>query len=54
MLYLFSKGDQSLPCNYMPISLTSVVCKVMESIVKDDDHLLDNRLLNLSQHGLIL
>ena len=28
---LFKKGDKSSPGNYRPVSLTSVVCKVMES-----------------------
>ncbi|PIK46567.1 hypothetical protein BSL78_16576 [Apostichopus japonicus] len=31
---IFKKGDKTKPCNYRPVSLTSVVCKVMESIVK--------------------
>ena len=29
-------GNRSDPCNYRPVSLTSVVCKVMERIVKDN------------------
>src|SRR6218665_2661365 len=33
---LFKKGNRSDPCNYRPVSLTSVVCKVMERIVKDN------------------
>ena len=46
---IFRNGDHSL------ISLISVVCKVMESIVKDAVlvHLLDNCLLNLYQHGFL-
>ena len=32
---LFKKGDKSNPGNYRPISLTSVVCKLMESILRD-------------------
>ncbi|KAJ8047901.1 hypothetical protein HOLleu_00012 [Holothuria leucospilota] len=32
---IFKKGDRSFPCNYRPVSLTSVVCKVMESVIKD-------------------
>ena len=32
---LFKKGSQSDPGNYRPVSLTSVVCKVMESIIPD-------------------
>mgnify|MGYP003328865674 CR=1 FL=1 len=44
-----------MPSNYRPISLTSVVFKVMESSLKDAvmDYLLSNRLLNLSQHGFL-
>ena len=33
---LLKKGNKSDPCNYRPVSLTSVVCKVMERIVKDN------------------
>jgi hypothetical protein len=38
---LFKKGDKSCPGNYRPVSLTSVVYKVMESVVRDMiiDHL---------------
>ena len=52
---IFKKGNRSLPCNYRPVSLTSVVCKVMESVVKDCmlKYLLDNGLLLLSQHGFL-
>ena len=39
---IFKKGVKSEPSNYRPVSLTSVVCKLMERIVKDviQDHLL--------------
>ena len=33
---LSKKGNRSDPGNYRPVSLTSVVCKVMERIVKDN------------------
>lgn len=47
------KGDKSLPQNYRPISLTSVVCKVMETILRDKmvNFLEENNLINDSQHG---
>jgi len=32
---LFKKGNKSEPENYRPVSLTSLICKVMESILKD-------------------
>ena len=32
---LFKKGKKSEPVNYRPISLTSIVCKVLESLLKD-------------------
>ena len=32
---LFKKGKKSEPANYRPISLTSIVCKVLESLLKD-------------------
>jgi hypothetical protein len=52
---LFKKGDKSSPGNYRPVSLTSVVCKLMESIVRDRviDHLTVNNLLSECQHGFI-
>ena len=33
---LFKKGNRRDPCNYKPVSLTSVVCKVMERILRDN------------------
>ena len=52
---LFKKGDKSSPGNYRPVSLTSVVCKVMESVVRDRIiyHLAVNHLLSDYQHGFI-
>ena len=33
---LFKKGEKSKPNNYRPVSLTCLLCKVMESIVRDE------------------
>ena len=30
---IFKKGDRSLACNYQPVSLTCVPCKLLEHIV---------------------
>jgi hypothetical protein len=53
---IFKKGVKMSPSNYRPVSLTSVPCKIMESLIKDEmmAHLLNNRLINNSQHGFIL
>jgi hypothetical protein len=39
--------------NYRPISLTSVICKLLESLIRDKivNHLEDNSLILNSQHG---
>ena len=33
---IFKKGDISCASNYRPISLTSIACKIMEGIIKDE------------------
>ena len=50
---IFKKGDPSQPSNHRPISLTSIVGKLMEGIMVDTiiDHLETNGLLRNSQHG---
>ena len=52
---IFKKGSKSNPGNYRPVSLTCVVCKIMESIIKDKitDHLITNNLILKSQHGFM-
>ena len=52
---VFKKGPKDSACNYRPISLTSQVCKVMKSIIKDRvvKHLNDFKLIRDSQHGFM-
>lgn len=52
---IFKKGLKSSVGNYRPISLTSVICKLMESILKDAilDHLVQNEVLRSSQDGFM-
>jgi len=52
---IFKKGAKSKPSNYRPISLTSVICRLLETILKNNilDHLLDNNLIKSSQHGFL-
>ena len=50
---IFKKGTKYTPANYRPVSLTSVVCKQMESIIREE--LLQHMKPHLSkhQHGFI-
>jgi len=52
---IFKKGDRLNPGNYRPVSLTSVVCKLMEQLIRDIimEHLVSNALLTNCQHGFI-
>ena len=50
---LFKKGNRSQAENYRPVSLTSQICKVVESVLRDQlvMHLERNCLIGSSQHG---
>ena len=52
---LFKKGSRNKSENYRPVSLTSVICKLLERLIKDHmvDFLLKHKLLNSSQHGFL-
>jgi hypothetical protein len=52
---IFKKGAKSSPSNYRPVSLTSVSCRVMESLIRDavTAHLTANKLIKNSQHGFL-
>ena len=50
---LFKKGSKHDVGNYRPVSLTSQICKVVESVLRDEllRHLDTNKQLRNSQHG---
>ena len=52
---VFKKGSKNKAENYRPISLTSIVCKLMETFVKDAimEHLVIENLLSAKQFGFI-
>ena len=52
---IYKKGPKTSPGNYRPVSLTSIICKVMESLLRDEivRHLAVNNLIYPSQHGFM-
>ena len=51
---IYKKGSRSEAGNYRPVSLTSVVCKLLESIIRD--HILDylnKSVFTAEQHGFV-
>ena len=52
---LFKKGSRNKPENYRPVSLTSVVCKLLETLIRDHmvEFLVKHNLINTSQHGFL-
>ena len=52
---VFKKGAKGDPANYRPVSLTCVVGKVMESLIRDRmvEHLDMHNLIRQSQHGFM-
>ena len=51
----FKKGSRNKSENYRPVSLTSVICKLLERLIKDHmvDFLVRHKLLNPSQHAFL-
>ena len=52
---LFKKGSRNKSVNYRPVSLTSVICTLLETIIRDHmmDFLIKHKLINPSQHGFL-
>ena len=50
---IFKKGSRTQPTNYRPVSLTSIACKMLESIIKDSlvHYFTVNNLFSINQHG---
>ena len=50
---IFKKGKKNAPGNYRPVSLTSIICKVFETFIRDAlcNHLSSNKLLSKDQFG---
>ena len=52
---IFKKGKKQLASNYRPVSLTCILCKVQESIIRDDiiAHMNANGLISKRQFGFL-
>ena len=52
---VFKTGNKLDAVNYRPVSLTSVCCKIMEGIVRDEmmQYFYDNNLISKQQHGFV-
>ena len=52
---IHKKDSKKIAGNYRPISLTSVVCKIMETLIRDSlmDYLKRNNILSRLQFGFV-
>ena len=52
---LFTKGSRNKPENYRPVSLTSVVCKLLETLIRDNmvELFVKHKLITTSQLGFL-
>ena len=52
---IYKKNNKTIPLNYRPVSLTCILCKIMESIIRDHIviHMVKNNLFSPKQFGFI-
>ena len=52
---IHKKGSRKLRSNYKPVSITSIICKLFESILKKvmKSHLEAHKLISIEQHGFV-
>ena len=52
---IFKKGSKRLASNYRPISLTCIICKILESIIRDQmlEFFLQNNKISDKQFGFL-
>ena len=52
---IHKKGSRKLRSNYRPVSITSIICKLFESILKKvmKSHLEAHKLISIEQHGFV-
>ena len=52
---LFQKGSRNKPDNYRPVSLAPVICKLLETLIRDrmEEFLTKHKLTNTYQNGFI-
>ena len=52
---IFKKGKKTMPGNYRPVSLTCILCKCLEKIIRDHivDHMKRNKLFSKFQYGFL-
>lgn len=52
---IHKKGPKTDSGNYRPVCLTSIICKIMESFIRDNllRHMKENNLLSEHQHGFL-
>ena len=52
---ILKKGTKTKPQNYRPVSLTSIMCKTFESLIRDHiiEHMKQNNLFSEKQFGFI-